>query len=130
MKKVAGVLFEAVSQGEEHRVVLGIGINRLTGLPEHAGLDEHGSTVNIESLHLAVHAMVASLFESHAKVPLPVVSESGVLKALQGGERLLGPLSYRKKLTSITGMDFTGALHLEGVSDLVDEPDDLVYSGI
>ncbi len=130
MKKVAGVLFEAVSQGEEHRVVLGIGINRLTGLPEHAGLDEHGSTVNIESLHLAVHAMVASLFESHAKVPLPVVSESGVLEALQGGERLLGPLSYRKKLTSITGMDFTGALHLEGVSDLVDEPDDLVYSGI
>ena len=130
MKKVAGVLFEAVSQGEEHRVVLGIGINRLAGSPEHAGLDEHGSTVNIEGLHHAVHAMVASLFEPHVKVPLPVVSESGVLKALQAGERLLGPLFYRKEPTSIAGVDDTGALHLEGMSDPVDEPDDLVYSGI
>ena len=130
MKKVAGILFEAVSQGDNHRVVLGIGVNRKVGSTEHAGLEEQGSTMPLETLHHAVHAMVASLFETHARVPSPLPQSSDVLEAVQAGEKVLGPLVYRNKPTSITGMDATGGLFLGGSAVAVNEPEDVEYSGL
>ena len=62
LKKAAGVLFEAVSQGDVHHVILGLGLNIDTGGESYASLQDLGLETTAEDLHVALHAMVASLF--------------------------------------------------------------------
>ena len=128
MKKAGGVLFEAISQGETHHVLLGIGLNLDASGDEHGSLQDLGHHVCAADLHPQLHAMVASLFERLALLPR-LDSSDEVEQAVLHGEELLGPLLYRGQESNLLGVNVDGSLRLEGIEAL-DEPEDVTWSGV
>ena len=127
MKKAGGILFEAVSQGDAHHLVLGLGLNIEGSGEEHAHLHELGLLANPSTLHPVLHAMVASLFQQVPQLPQKVNTDLVEQEVLNGAS-LLGPLVYRNKTAVILGLTSTGSLRLDGIDDAVDEPDEVVWS--
>ena len=128
LKKAAGVLFEAVSQGDVHHVILGLGLNIDTGGESHASLHDLGLETTPEKIHLALHAMVASLFQQVDL--LPQTATVPVEQEVLHGVSLLGPLFYRNQKVFIESVHPSGSLTLEGWDEPVDEPDELTWSGV
>ena len=129
LKKAGGVLFEAVSQGDVHHVILGLGLNIETGGQAYASLHDIGLETTPEKIHLALHAMVASLFQQVDHLPQAAPSVH-VEKEVLHGISLLGPLFYRNQKVLIETVHPSGSLCLEGWDEPVDEPDDLTWSGV
>ena len=129
LKKAGGVLFEAVSQGDVHHVILGLGLNIETGGQAYASLHDLGLETTPEKIHLALHAMVASLFQQVDHLPQAAPSVH-VEKEVLHGISLLGPLFYRNQKVLIETVHPSGSLCLEGWDEPVDEPDDLTWSGV
>ena len=129
LKKAGGVLFEAVSQGDVHHVILGLGLNIETGGQAYASLHDIGLETTPKKIHLALHAMVASLFQQVDHLPQAAASVH-VEKEVLHGISLLGPLFYRSQKVLIETVHPSGSLCLEGWNEPVDEPDDLTWSGV
>ena len=129
LKKAGGVLFEAVSQGDAHHLVVGLGINLEVGGDDHASVREVGFNTRPERLHVMLHAMMASLFQEVPQLPKPSPS-LGVEREVINGVSLLGPIFYRKKEATVIGLSPSGALVLANADEPVDEPDDVVWSGL
>ena len=129
LKKAAGVLFEAVSQGDVHHVILGLGLNIETGGESFAGLHDLGLEMTAENFHGPLHAMVASLFQQVDHLPQGAASVD-VEKEVLHGVSLLGPLFYRNEKVLIKCVHPSGSLSLEGWDEPVDEPDELTWSGV
>ena len=91
LKKAAGVLFEAVSQGDVHHVILGLGLNIDSGGESYASLQDLGLETTAEDLHVALHAMVASLFQQVDH--LPQAASVHVEQEVLHGVSLLGHFS-------------------------------------
>ena len=127
MKKTGGILFEAVSQGDAHHVVLGLGLNVEASGREHAHLHELGLLTNPSALHPVLHALVASLFQQVPQLP-QTVNTDRVEQEVLSGVNILGPLIYRNSKAALLGLTSSGSLRLDGVDDAVDEPDDVVWS--
>lgn len=129
LAKAGGVLFEAVSQGRNHRLVLGVGVNidapKASGF---AGLRSLGLDVDASSLHASIHATVASVFERLQGVPEPRFDSDRIEAAVMHGIGLLGNPLYREKELAVNGIDDAGALRVEGGEHVVDDPDSLTWS--
>ena len=94
-KKAGGVLFEAVSRGARHQLVLGIGLNLLNDEDTaFASLDMVGVRRSVSELHNSVHAMVASLFEAVEGVAESVVDVEAVFREVNRGMNNLGGHFY------------------------------------
>lgn len=128
LKKAAGVLFEAVSQGDVHHVILGLGLNIVTGGESYASLQDLGLETTAEDLHVALHAMVASLFQQVDH--LPQAASVHVEQEVLHGVSLLGPLFYRNNEVLIERVHSSGSLSLKGWDEPVDEPDELTWLGV
>lgn len=129
LKKAAGLLFEAVSQGEAHHVILGLGLNIETGGEHHTSLRDVGLSTSSADFHPVLHAMVASLFQQVAHLP-QTMSSGDVEAEVLNGVSLLGPLIYRNKSALVQGVESSGSLMIEGVDEPVDEPDDVTWLGL
>ena len=129
LKKAGGVLFEAVSQGDAHHIILGLGLNIETGGQAYASLHDLGVATNAENLHLALHAMVASLFQQVDRLPKAVPSVLVEAEVLHGIS-LLGPLFYRSQEVVVETVHPNGSISLVGWDEPVDEPDDLTWLGV
>ena len=131
MAKAGGVLFEAVSQGTKHRLVLGIGVNtRASNGKEFAGLADLGLEVDAATLHSAVHALVASLFESLNGLPPSKVDSIRIEAAVVHGFSTLSPPLYRGKVLAFKGLDEGGALIIKGEGQTLDDPELLTWSNL
>ena len=128
LKKAAGVLFEAFSQGDVHHVILGLGLNIETGGQAYASLHDLGFQTSAEDLHVALHAMVASLFQQVDH--LPQAANVRVEQEVLHGVSLLGPVFYRNNKVLIETVHPSGSLSLRGWGEPVDEPDELTWSGV
>ena len=129
MAKAGGVLFEAVSQGSKHRLVLGIGANtRASNGSEFAGLADLGLEVDATTLHSAVHALVASLFESLTGLPPSKVDSIRIEAAVMHGFSILGNPLYRARELAVDGLDEGGALITKGDEPIMDDPELLTWS--
>lgn len=131
-RKIAGVLFEAQTRGEQTRVVLGIGINTtFTDLQDYASLDQIGVASTAEELHVMVHAMVASLYEFKADSSEELQEElAGLQTLVHDGVVNLGPLFYRGKEVMCNGLHPSGELVLNDGHIIGDDPDQLEWSNI
>ena len=129
LKKAGGILFEAVSQGDTHHVILGLGLNIETGGDTYASLHELGLETTASNLHPIVHAMVASLFQQIEHLP-KVTPSDHVQKEVMHGISLLGPLVYRNQKVLVETVHPSGSLSLEGRDEPVDEPDDVRWLGV
>ena len=131
MAKAGGVLFEAVSQGRNHRLVLGIGVNTKASVgDEFAGLTDLDLEVDARSVHAAAHALVASLFESVDGLPFFAVDSSGVAGAVKHGFSTLGVPLYRGFPLAFEGLDEAGALRIGGSDEPLDDPESLAWSNL
>jgi biotin-(acetyl-CoA carboxylase) ligase len=129
MAKAGGVLFEAVSQGRKHRLVLGIGVNtRSSSGGDFSGLDDLGLEVDAAKLHSAVHAVVASLFESLAGLSPSRVDSVRIEASVKHGILTLGGPLYRGMNLVVNGLDEAGALIVEGSEQTMDDPELLSWS--
>ena len=129
MGKAGGVLFEAVSQGRKHRLVLGIGVNTKASYEGgFSGLAELGLNADAGALHSAVHAVVASLFESLIGVPSSTVDSVRIEAAVMHGFSTLGNPLYRGEELAVDGLDDGGALVLKGGEEAMDDPELLTWS--
>jgi biotin-(acetyl-CoA carboxylase) ligase/methylase of polypeptide subunit release factors len=129
MAKAGGVLFEAVSQGRKHRLVLGIGVNtRPSSEGDFSGLDDLGLEVDAAKLHSAVHAVVASLFESLAGLSPSRVDSVRIEASVKHGILTLGEPLYRGMNLVVNGLDEAGALIVEGSEQTMDDPELLSWS--
>ena len=129
LKKAGGILFEAVSQGNAHHVLLGLGLNVQSVGAEHASIQDTDFTVDLDELHRMLHALVASLFEEVTHLPknTPIDDAEG---EVMNGISMLGPLFYRSEKVALTGLSASGALVFEGLLESVENPDELTWSGI
>jgi biotin-(acetyl-CoA carboxylase) ligase/methylase of polypeptide subunit release factors len=127
MKKTAGVLFEAVSQGDTHHLVLGVGLNVEASAEEHAALHEVGILAASDDLHPLLHAMVASLFQQVSGLPQNARVDQVEQEVLNGISHL-GPLFYKGSEAVVLGVTSLGSLRLEGHEEAVDEPEDVSWS--
>ena len=130
-RKAGGVLFEGASKGSEHRLVLGVGLNlRSASDAEFGALSDLNLTLDSVRVHRAVHALVASLFESVEGLPL----ESGWAPHVEGavleGIDCLGPLFYSGRHVDVAGLSLSGGLHVDGFTEPVERPEDVGWSGI
>ena len=129
MAKAGGVLFEAVSQGRKHRLVLGIGANtRTSSGGEFAGIADLGLDLDAATLHSAVHALVASLFESLNGLPPTKVDSIRIEAAVMHGFSLLGMPLYRGEELAVDGLNEGGALIIKGDEPIMDDPELLTWS--
>jgi BirA family biotin operon repressor/biotin-[acetyl-CoA-carboxylase] ligase len=129
MAKAGGVLFEAVSQGRKHRLVLGIGVNsRPSSSGEFSGLADLGLEVDAVALHSAVHAMVASLFESLIGLTPSRIDSVRIEASVKHGLSALGVPLYRGEELVIDGLDEAGALIVKGSERTIDDPELLTWS--
>ena len=130
-KKAGGVLFEAVSRGARHQLVLGIGLNLLNDeSTAFASLDMVGVRRSLGELHNSVHAMVASLFEAVGGVAESVVDIEAVSREVDRGIRSLGGQFYREKSASFIGLDPAGNMLFSEQEKPVVDPDELRWSNI
>jgi len=129
MAKAGGVLFEAVSQGRKHRLVLGIGANtRASSGGEFAGIADLGLDLDAATLHSAVHSLVASLFESLDGLPPSKVDSIRIEAAVMHGFSLLGKPLYRGEELAVDGLNEGGALIIKGDEPIMDDPELLTWS--
>ena len=129
MAKAGGVLFEAASQGSKHRLVLGIGANtRASTGSEFAALADLGLEVDAATLHSAVHALVASLFESLTGLPPSKADSIRIEGAVMHGLSILGNPLYRGGELAVDGLDEGGALIIKGDEPIIDDPELLTWS--
>ena len=117
--KVAGVLVEGVSKGEESKIVLGIGVNFSTNQPRNhefpiAYLDEVIPGVDSEQYTAVIHAVIASYFEHRDGVKnTPYQALIGMLnKEVKRSEQVLGNPNYRMESWVIKELDNEGNLTL------------------
>lgn len=130
-RKAGGVLFEGASKGSEHRVVLGVGLNLQGGPAAGFGdLSDLDISLDAERVHAAVHALVASLFESVEGFGVDTGSASHIEAAVLEGIHRLGPMLYRNRKVRVKGLSETGGLLVEGLVDPVDGPEDVRWSSI
>ena len=130
-KKAGGVLFEAVSRGARHQLVLGIGLNLLNDEDTaFASLDMVGVRRSVGELHNSVHAMVASLFEALDGVAESVDDIEAVSREVNQGIRTLSGHLYRQKTASYIGLDSGGNLLFSEQEKPVVDPDELRWSNI
>ena len=129
LKKAGGILFEAVSQGDAHHVLLGLGLNIQSVDGEHASLQDTDFTADLDELHGMLHALVASLFEEVAQLP-KVASFGDVEGEVLNGISMLGPLFCRNEEVVFAHVEPSGALVFEGLDESVDDPDELMWSGV
>ena len=130
-KKAGGVLFEAVSRGAQHQLVLGIGLNLLNEEDTaFASLEMVGVRRSVSELHTSVHAMVASLFEALEGVAESVVDIEAVSREVNQGIRSLGGHFYREKSASFIGLDSSGNLLFSEQEKPVVNPEELRWSNI
>ena len=128
-RKAAGVLFEARTQGNLTRVVLGIGLNTQPSLEKTYGsLRDIGCDASPTELHRMIHAMVASLYEHNGTASLYGGSEFASLQVLvQLGEQQLGPIIYRGEPSKISGLHSTGELWLNDGHLIGDDPEQIEW---
>ena len=131
-QKTAGVLFEGKTQGDDTRVVLGIGINTVhDASASFGGLDLLGLDVRPNDLHKMVHAMVASLYESargrsnESSLSVAVLNEE-----VECGVKHLGPVFYRGVMQSVEGLGKDGILVLSKPRIECDDPNELRWSNV
>ena len=130
-RKAGGVLFEGVSKGSEHRVVLGVGLNLRGG--DDAGFGDLGDldiSLDAVQVHAAVHALVASLFESVKGLGGDSERAPHIEPAVLEGVHRLGPLFYRNQKVDVKGLSETGGLLVEGLVDSLEGPEDVGWSSI
>ncbi len=131
LAKAGGVLFEAVSQGRKHRLVLGVGVNIEAPITsEFGGIRNLGLEIDAPTLHASIHAMVASMFEHLLGVPDSWVEKARIEMAVMHGVSLLGNPLYRGDELPVNGIDSDGALTVVGGEHLVDDPDSLTWSNL
>ena len=130
--KTGGVLFEGKTQGDDTRVVLGIGINTVHDAnASFGGLDHLGLDMRPDDLHEMVHALVASLYELPAKGSNESsLSELLLNREVQHGIERLGPVFYRGMKQSFEGLSKDGFLVLKEPRIECDEPNELRWSNI
>ena len=131
-RKTGGVLFEGKSQGENTRVVLGIGINTAEDAnPTFGDLNMLGIDVRPEELHAMVHALVASLYETPALNSNEVsFSFERLEQEVECGISYLGPVFYRGQECSFTGLTNSGVLVLGEPHLECEDPNELRWSNI
>lgn len=117
--KVAGVLVEGVSKGDESKIVLGIGVNFSTNQPQNhefsiAYLDEVKPKVDPEFYTAVIHAVIASYFEHRDDVKsTPYKTLIEILnKEVKRSEHVLGKPNYRLEEWVIKELDNEGSLTL------------------
>ena len=135
--KVAGVLVEGVSKGDEGKVVLGIGVNFSTNQPRNhefsiAYLDEVIPEVDSEQYTAVIHAVIASYFEHRSGVKN--ASDEALIEMLNNevkrSEKILGRPNYRLESWVIKGVDRKGKLSLTNSQNetvLVSDGEDLEW---
>ena len=128
LAKSGGVLFEALSRGDRHRVALGIGLNTSTQEDGWCGVDGLGLDVPLDDLHQAVHAMVASLFERVEGLPQHDTDLDHLCAAVVAGASAFEGVFYRNKAVRVVGVDADGFLLLQDDPSSVSNPDDMTWS--
>jgi len=130
-RKVGGVLFEGASKGSEHRVVLGVGLNLEGGSDAGFGdLSDADIALDAAQVHAAVHALVASLFESVRGLGLDSERAPFIEPAVLEGIHRLGPVFYSDRQVDVNGLSETGGLLVEGLVDPVESPEGVDWSSI
>lgn len=127
--KAGGVLFEAVSQGKDTKVVLGLGLNtKVSPGDDWAGTHDLGLHFDAGALHTVLHALVASQFEDVRGLPSMDDGHARIEAAVLQGVKQFKHLFYRGEITTVEGVDSTGKILLSGLEEVVDEPEDLEWS--
>ncbi len=133
-RKAAGVLFDSVSQGATHRLVLGIGLNTSGSTDgQFAGVNDGlAQPLAVGRWFSMVHAAVASLFEDvHPSFPHGrEVWRHHVEQAVLEGVNSLGPLTYRNQPCEVEGLGAGGELKFSTPKGTTDEPNDVAWSKI
>ena len=129
LSKAGGVLFEAVTQGSRTRTVLGVGLNTAVDQGNNWGsIGDVGVHITPHDLHKAVHALVASLFESVMGLPSPVDDLHRLSAAVLYGSQQFDELFYRNNPVEILGLSSSGSLILKGEGEPVDDPESIQWS--
>lgn len=127
--KAGGVLFEAVSQGKDTKVVLGLGLNtKVNRGSDWAGTHDLGIHLDAGALHTALHGLVASLFEDVRGLKPMGDGHARIEAAVLQGVKQFKHLFYRGEIATVEGVDSTGKIVLSGLEEGVDDPDDLEWS--
>ncbi|MGB0594116.1 MAG: methyltransferase [Poseidonia sp.] len=127
--KAGGVLFEAVSQGKNTKLVLGLGLNTKVN-HEHtwSGTLDLNISLSTREIHTAVHALVSSLFEVVTGLGPMVDGHTRIEAAVLNGSKAFKELFYRGERVSVSGVDPSGKLVLSGRTEGIDDPEDLTWS--
>lgn len=127
--KAGGVLFEAVSQGKNTKLVLGLGLNtQVNHGSGWSGTRDLGILLPPGDLHAAVHALVSSLFEVVPGLGPTVDEHARIETAVLNGAKEFNHLFYRGEPVSVLGIEPSGKLVLSGRSEGIDDHEDLVWS--
>lgn len=117
--KVAGVLVEGRSKGEQSKIVVGIGVNFASEQSAEpafpiAHLFDVIPKVEVEHYERVIHAIIASYFEHHAMVKETSQEDhlDVLLDELIRSQKLLGKPFYRNEQWFIEGLDAQGNLVL------------------
>jgi biotin-[acetyl-CoA-carboxylase] ligase BirA-like protein len=117
--KVAGVLVEGRSKGEQSKIVVGIGVNfasEQSAEPSYpiAHLLDAVPKMKIEHYERVIHAIIASYFEHHPKVKATSQEDhlAVLMDELIRSQELLGKPFYRNEQWFIEGLDVQGSLVL------------------
>ena len=112
-------------------MVLGLGLNLQHALtPEFGSLTDVGVSTDAARVHSCVHGMVASLFEVVAGVPLQTADGERIEESVLEGIRVLGPLFYSGKETTVTGLSEAGGLMTSEGNEPIVDPEDVAWSGV
>lgn len=130
-KKIAGILYEAVTKGEETRLVVGIGMNLKSSEDDwFGGISQLGLSFTPLQMHVIVHALVASSMSLPSFDGFPSERHFEMIRLFKQGVAELGPIFYRTQIVEGIEIERDGSARILPHNVVVEQGDDLLWSNI